>query len=45
VVAVLGVTERELLVHLVAVAAPVPALAEIAGLLEVADDLGCGFAR
>ena len=28
--------------HLVVVAAPITALAQIAGQLEVADDLGCG---
>ena len=40
-VAVLGVSQRELLVHLVVVAAPVAALGQVAGLLQVADDLCC----
>jgi hypothetical protein len=39
VVAVLGMPERQLFVHLVAVAAPVAALAQVAGLLKVVDDL------
>ena len=42
VVAVLGVPERQLLVYLVSVAAPVAALAQVAGMPEVVDDLGCG---
>src|SRR5919199_1662212 len=42
VVAVLGVAEGELCVHLVAVTASFAGLAEIAGLLEVVDDLGRG---
>jgi hypothetical protein len=40
VVAVLGVPERQLFVHLVSVAAPVAALRQVAGLLEVVDDVG-----
>jgi hypothetical protein len=39
--AVLGVSERQLFVHLVAVSAAVAALAQIAGLLELADDPRC----
>ena len=40
--AVLGVPERQVLVHLVAVAAAVAALAQVAGLLKVVDDLRRG---
>jgi hypothetical protein len=40
--AVLGVAERELRVDVVAVAAPVARGGQVAGLLEVLDDLGCG---
>jgi hypothetical protein len=40
VVAVPGVPERQVLVHFVAVAASFTALAQVAGPLEVADDLG-----
>jgi hypothetical protein len=42
VVAVLGVPERQVLVHFVAVAATVAALSQVASLLEVVDDLRCG---
>ena len=42
VVAVLGVSERQVLVYFVVVAAAVAALSEVAGLLEVVDDLRCG---
>ena len=38
----MGVPERQLSVYLVSVAAPVAALAQVAGVLEVVDDLGCG---
>src|SRR5919204_4177418 len=40
VVTVLGVPERQLFVHLVSVAAPVAPLRQVAGVLEVVDDLG-----
>lgn len=40
VVAMLRMTERQLLVYEVAVAAPVAALRQIPGLFEVVDDLG-----
>jgi hypothetical protein len=39
VVAVLGVPERQALMHLVAVTSPVAALAQVARLFEVVDDL------
>ena len=44
-VTVLGVPERQLLVHFVAVPAAVAGFAQVAGQLEIVDDMRCGSLR